>query len=480
MVPAPRREPVDAALLAEIQSAGRPVRAPWPPRIPASIPGNDGKLASMHRLIQSIRRGVAKPLEGRARHGDVFRAGFAGRSALMVWDADEVHRILRNEDQAWSTALGWETLQFGGLDPRSGNTGALLSLDFEDHRAARKIVQPAFTMKAIDGYLATANDLFEAEIARWRAKRKVAFKREIRTLLSGVSNAIFTGFTDPREVERVDRALADFWSGMMVLFRSAWLSPTFRRAQRGLATLLEVFTALVPERRRAGGTNLFSRLCAATPAAPGEQASQADDDALVRVFITVMFGAFDTTSAAMTSMGYLLAKHPAWQARLREEARSVGSAPPSASAMKDMKHHEWVWKESLRLMPIAGFIPRRSLREVVIAGNTLPAGSLVLPMSGAMGRHPKWWTAPDTFDPERFSPERAEDKRHPGIFNPFGAGAHACVGMQLANMEMKLFWHRLLSRSRVRLTRDYDAHHTFTPFGVVSGDVALTLEPLGD
>jgi cytochrome P450 len=143
-----------------------------------------------------------------------------------------------------------------------------------------------------------------------------------------------------------------------------------------------------------------------------------------------------------------------------------------------MKHHEWVWKETLRLMPVNGFIPRRALREVTVAGYALPPGALVLPMNGGLGRHPKWWTRPSTFDPERFSPERAEDKKHPGIYNPFGAGAHACVGMQLANMEMKLFWHRMLSSCRLRLTRDYDANHTVSPFGVVSGKVELTLERL--
>jgi cytochrome P450 len=103
---------------------------------------------------------------------------------------------------------------------------------------------------------------------------------------------------------------------------------------------------------------------------------------------------------------------------------------------------------------------------------------MVVPMNGAIGHHPKWWKNPTKFDPERFSPERAEDKQHPGIYNPFGAGAHACVGMQLANMEMKLFWHRLLTTCRLRLTRDYEANHTFTPMGIVSGPVTLTLERL--
>jgi cytochrome P450 len=145
-----------------------------------------------------------------------------------------------------------------------------------------------------------------------------------------------------------------------------------------------------------------------------------------------------------------------------------------------MKQHEWAWKETLRLMPISGFLPRRALREVTVAGHRLAAGTLVTPMNGGIGRHPKWWTNPTSFDPERFSPERAEDRKHAGIYNPFGAGAHACIGMQLANMEMKLFWHRLFTMCRFRLTKDHAARHTFTPVGIVSGDVALTLERIDD
>ena len=113
-----------------------------------------------------------------------------------------------------------------------------------------------------------------------------------------------------------------------------------------------------------------------------------------------------------------------------------------------------------------------------VSGLDLRAGTVVVPTNGALGRHPKWWTDPLKFDPERFSPERAEDQKHPGIYNPFGAGAHACVGMQLANMEMKLFWHQLLTKCRIRLSEPYEARHTFTPMGVVSGKVALTLEKI--
>jgi cytochrome P450 len=462
---------VEAGLLSVIRSAGVPERGPKPPIPPDAIPGNMSLVEAAVGLVGNLRHGIAYSADVREKYGDIYRTPFIGLPLVTIWDADEIHKIMKNEERVWSTAMGWDALMFEGLDTRSGNMGTLLALDFDDHRVARKLVQPAFTLKAIEGYLAVAERGFSRTVPAWVTRGHVDFKREVRTLLANVAGEIFTGIRDPEKVAIVDGALSDFWHGMMAVTRNPWLSPTFRKARRGFQTLLETFLALVPERRKTGGDDLFSQMC-------GASTEGLSDEAMVRVFITIMFGAFDTTSAGLTSMAYLLARHPEWQERLREEALRVGSEAPDVSAMKSMKQHEWVWKETLRFMPVNGFLPRRALRDVVVGGYKLAAGTLVTPMNGGIGWHPKWWPEPTKFDPERFSPERAEDKQHPGIFNPFGAGAHACVGMQLANMEMKLFWHRLLTTCRFRLTRDYTARHTFTPMGIVSGNVALTLEPL--
>ncbi len=461
---------VDPSLLAAIKSPGAPQAGFRAPPLPESLPGLDGFLASVVIVFKSLHSGISYLTELRERHGDIYRVPFGGHPTVVVWDADEIHKIMKNEDRLWSTAMGWDAVMFGGIDPDAANTGSLLSLDFDEHRVARKLVQPAFTLKAIEGYLRVADGHFAAALPAWVDRGKVAFKAEVRSLLARVATEFFTGLRSAEEVARVDRALLEFWQGMMALSRNPWLSPTFRRSRAGLATLIRTFLALVPERRKSPGEDLFSRMCAVT------DTDGLSDEAVVRVFVTIMFGAFDTTSAGMTSMAYLLAKHPAWQERLRAEADRAGAAPPDVTAMKSMKEHEWAWKETLRLMPVNGFLPRRALRPFSLGGYKFAAGTLVAPMNGGIGRHPRWWKEPAKFDPERFSPERAEDAQHGGIYNPFGAGAHACVGMQLANMEMKLFWHRLLRACRLRLARDYEGHHTFTPMGMVSGDVELTLE----
>jgi cytochrome P450 len=463
---------VDPAIAAVIRSAGAPAGVPARVVPPTSLPGSLRLVDGMRHLVGVLRRGAAYSAEVRERQGDIYKALFVDEPAVFVWDADEIHKIIRNDDHVWSTAMGWDALFFEGMDAQSGNIGSLLTLDFDDHRLARKLVQPAFTTKAIQGYIAIANRRFARAVPAWIARGRIDFKPEVRALLAQVSGEIFTGIHDPAKVEVLDRALSDFWHGMMAVSNKPWLSPTFRKARRGFATLKTSFLELVPERRKHGGDDLFSYMC---------QAGDTDglsDEAMVRVFLTVMFGAFDTTSAAITSMAYLLARHPEWQERVREEALRVPPEQLDMSSMRSLKQLEWVWKETLRLMPVTSLVPRRALRDVEVGGHTLRAGTLVAVMAGAIGRHPAWWKEPTRFDPERFSPERAEDKQHPAIHMPFGAGAHACVGMQLANLEMKLFWHQVLTSCRFTLAKDYKARHTHTPMGSVSGKVTVKLEPL--
>jgi cytochrome P450 len=55
------------------------------------------------------------------------------------------------------------------------------------------------------------------------------------------------------------------------------------------------------------------------------------------------------------------------------------------------------------------------------------------------------WENPEVFDPERFSPERAE-KRHHLAWMPFGAGQHLCIGRDLALMQSTLLLAMMVQR----------------------------------
>jgi cytochrome P450 len=462
---------VDPAIAAVIRDPAAPQGMPALVTPPSSVPGRVGLGAMAAALYGYLRHGTAHGEEMRARFGDVYRYMWAAMPIVAVWDADEVQRIVRNEDGAWSAGMGWDAVAFGRLDTQRGNFGSLLSLDFDRHRVARKLLTPAFTSKAVKGYIDLAAPSCQAAVEAWFARGVIDFKPEVRRLLARVASNIFTGFDDHEQVHRIERALEDFWRGPLALFKNPWLSPRWRDAQRGFKTLRETFLALIPERRARPGADLFSQLCKV------DDREGLSDEALVRIFVTVMFGAFDTTSLGLSSMIYLLAKHPDWQERLRAEVSGLAPTELDGAGLAKLEQVEWAWKETLRLMPVAVGVPRRALRQVTVGGHSLPAGIYAVAMTGAIGRHPDWWSEPLKFDPMRFSPARAEDKRHPAICLPFGAGAHACIGAQLANIEAKLLCYYLLRRCRFELAPDYEARHTLTPLGCVSGQVRIKLAP---
>ena len=96
-------------------------------------------------------------------------------------------------------------------------------------------------------------------------------------------------------------------------------------------------------------------------------------------------------------------------------------------------------RETLRRFPVAPDVPRCPLRDVEVAGHAIPAGAMVLVLTAPLQLDPAVWTEPRAFDPDRFAPGRAEDRRRRGASLPFGAGAHACIGAQLASLEATAF-----------------------------------------
>ncbi|MET0403750.1 MAG: cytochrome P450 [Cystobacter sp.] len=436
------------------------------------LPGESGLVANVRNTIGWMQGGIEHLLAQHRRYGPVYRTVFANYTVVCVSDPDMVMSIAR-DDHTWSTALAWLTF-FEGIDPKinAAKIDSPLFVDFKPHRDARKVLQPAFGHSATAGYFDAVTPIFEKAIDEWTARGQVSFKEAIRSLMVKVSTRIFLG-VDEGSAE-FERALIDYWEGPFSLTRNELLSPKWRRSIRGHRLLCEMLRARIASRRAAGGDDLFSRLCALS----GESDDLVDDDGLVRLVIGVMAAAFATTSSGLTSMAYLLSTHPEWQERLREEAFAVSKGRISYEDSKQLEVLSRVWKETMRLYPIAPYCARRALHDVDLGKWRIPAGTFVMGLISTVLQDGSLWTDPQRFDPDRFTEERSEDKRHKAAFMPFGTGAHTCTGMHLANAEVKSFWHSMLTRCRITLARDYRGRHTFLPAGIVSGDVKLRLERL--
>ena len=438
----------------------------------AHLPGEAGVVANVRNTLGWMRHGIAHLLAQHRRFGPVYRTVFAGYTVVCVNEPELVMSIAR-DDHTWSTALAWLTF-FQGIDPKinAAKIDSPLFLDFKPHRDTRKVLQPAFGHSATAGYFDAATPIFEKAIDRWVTQGRVSFKEEVRSLLVEVSTRIFLGVDDG--AAEFERALVDYWEGPLSLTRNALLSSKWRRSIRGHHVLCEMLRSRIADRRATGGDDLFSRLCAKTQ----EADTLVDDDGLVRMVIGVMSAAFATTSSGLASMAYLLATHPEWQERMREEAFAVSKGRISYEDSNQLEVCSRVWKETMRLYPIAPYCARRALRDVDLGQWRIPAGTFVMALISAVMQDGSLWSDPQRFDPDRFTEERAEDKKHKAAFLPFGIGVHTCTGMHLANAEAKSFWHAMLTRCRFSLERDYRGRHTYMPAGIVSGDVKLRVERL--
>lgn len=101
-------------------------------------------------------------------------------------------------------------------------------------------------------------------------------------------------------------------------------------------------------------------------------------------------------------------------------------------------------------------LPRRTIREVEMAGYKAPPHTMVFTLPRFTHWMEEYWDKPFIFDPERFSEERSEHKKHPFQFHPFGGGAHKCIGMHFSLMEYKCFMHQFM------LKYNFEAKHKKT------------------
>lgn len=195
---------------------------------------------------------------------------------------------------------------------------------------------------------------------------------------------------------------------------------------------------------------------------------------------TFFFAGKHTTSNLLTWTTLLLAMHPQWQTRAREELLSV--CGPLLTPTKDhlpklktvsflsffLSFHNsssltnsnlqlgMIVNESLRLYSPTVATIRRAKTDVELGGYKIPQGTELLIPILAVHHDPATW-GPDVneFNPARFTSGTARAAAHPSSFIPFGLGLRTCIGQNLAVLHAKLALAIIIRRFTFRLAPTY-------------------------
>ncbi|HBM23638.1 MAG TPA: cytochrome P450, partial [Alcanivorax sp.] len=173
-----------------------------------------------------------------------------------------------------------------------------------------------------------------------------------------------------------------------------------------------------------------------------------------------------------------LASAPEWQERLREESRALGKTQLEYEDLEKLPGIGLAMKEALRLCAPVPSLPRRTVRDVEYDGFHIPKGSFITMAPYFTHYMEEYWPDAERFDPERFAEHRREDKVHPYAWVPFGGGAHKCIGLHFADMQVKAILHQVLLKYRWRVPADYVMPVDTTSLPVPKDGLPVTLERL--
>jgi cytochrome P450 len=387
--------------------------------------------------------GIAKELY--AKYGPVYWTDAFANRVVMALGPDALDQILVNRDKAFSTS-GWDQL----LGPFF-HRGVML-LDFEEHMQHRRILQMAFGRSQLTGYLDVVNPAIHTGIAKWQPTDQFPMYHHAKELLLDLAIRVFVGAKPGPELDEVSQAFVDCVAAAKAYIRTDIPGSQWRKGLHGRKVLERYFREQVAAKRTGAGQDMFTVMAQLQ----GEDGNRFTDDDVINHMIFVLLAAHDTSSIVLSQMTRFLGQHPGWQDRLREESIALGRDAIEYDDQDKLQSMDLVFKETARMYPPVGFAVRRTMKDTEIQGHYVPSGTIVAANVYPTHRMEPWWSNPDTFDPERFSDERREDKSHRMAWSPFGGGAHKCLGVYFAGMEIKAILHQMLLNYRWHVDPAYD------------------------
>lgn len=168
-----------------------------------------------------------------------------------------------------------------------------------------------------------------------------------------------------------------------------------------------------------------------------------DEITIVGTAVVLLVAGYDTTGMLLSYFSYEMTNNPDIQNKLRDEVdeafENADGRLPDYSVIQSLPYLDMVIQETLRYHPPAGFNMRTANKDYHLPDSNiiLKKGDGVMFNARFLHRRPEHWSHPDEFYPEHFSKEE-KSKRNPYVYQAFGQGPRACIGMRFALLEAKI------------------------------------------
>lgn len=382
------------------------------------------------------------------RYGSVVGLAQGNPSMVFAFGPEHNRQILSQPDLFISPSfLFFPTPE--GHAARLLDAG-MISMNGAQHKQHRRLMQPAFHRKQVDGYRDSMVAIVQRLLDTWQAGEERDINSAMQYLTMLISSKILFGIDQPQDAAEVG-AMVRRWlyilTDPLVNVLPINLPGTpYHRALRHAERMVAALRARIAQ-KRADPTEQHDVLGVLMRLHDEDGAAMSDTE-LIGHANNLFSAGHETTGNALTWTLFLLEQHPRVLADLHDELTSVlGGDAPAAEQLNRLPLLDRVVKESLRLLPPIVYAPRATAAPCEIGGYALPRGSTVMYSHYITHRIPELYP-----EPARFLPQRWEAYT-PGTYEyiPFGAGPHMCIGATFATMEIKITLAMLLQCFRLAL-----------------------------
>ena len=391
------------------------------PRGPRGLPVLGNALDFQRRPLEFFR-------ELQRTYGDMATIHIGRMPAVLFFRPEHVRYFLQEHPRNFTKANRNSPLhQFLG--------DGLLTIEGDFHRQQRRLVQPAFHKKRVDGYGEIMVQFTQEMLDTWQPGSEIDISSAMQQLtLRIILKALFN--LDSQEQVVV---LGSAFNGVInntqrQIFRNyrRRLRLPFTQYSKSIDakhTLDSFVYDMIAQRRADASDHDYGDVLSMLLASEDEGNVMTDKQIHDQV-LTLIAAGHETAQNTLSWTFYLLSQNPdcAHEAGAGAAFTVLAGRAPTLSDLPSLPYLDWVVNESWRVYPPAWTLGRRAVEAYDLDGHHFPAGTVGIISQWVMHNLPDIWGDPENFRPERWDPAN-EQKIPQGAYFPFGLGPRICIGM---------------------------------------------------
>ncbi|MBE9041298.1 cytochrome P450 [Oscillatoriales cyanobacterium LEGE 11467] len=409
------------------------------------------------QLIQWIADPIGFMESNAKLYGDIFQTQLGSKfSLVLIGDPKALQEIFRANAKQCDADVG---IANESLPIVVGKNSILLT-NSQRHKRKRKLLMPPFHGSRMVAYGELICHITQQIVSQWQIGQPFSVRSSTQVITMRVILQAVFGLYEGLRSWQLQQALEEWLNITASPIKSsplylrflqqdwgAW-SPWghFLRCRQRVDDLL--YTEIRERRENLDPTR--TDILTLLMSAEDENGERMTDEELRDELITLLLAGHESTATSLAWALYWIHKLPDVKKKLRTELSSLGDRP-NPEAIFRLPYLTAVCQETLRIYPVTPIaysrVPTSSME---IGDYQFDAGTMLTPCIYLTHHREDLYPNPKKFRPERF----LERQYSPYEYLPFGGGNRRCIGMALAQYEMKLAISTILQNLELALPDD--------------------------